>query len=49
MDALNNATNRTARRAGATRWCLGELAEHEAHVLEPMEDLPEVRGRRAGG
>ena len=49
MDALNNART-TPRGAQALHaWCLGKLAEHQAYVLEHMEDLPEIRSWRAGG
>ena len=42
MDAINNA-RRTPR--GATElmaWCEARLAEHRAHVLEHLDDLPEI-------
>jgi xylulose-5-phosphate/fructose-6-phosphate phosphoketolase len=43
MDAINNA-GRTPR--GATelkRWCEQKLDEHQAYVVEHLEDVPEVR------
>ncbi|MGN6523206.1 MAG: phosphoketolase family protein [Actinomycetes bacterium] len=43
MDALNNA-RRTPRGATELKaWCEAKLAEHEAYVVEHLEDLPEVR------
>ena len=44
MDALNNAG--AVRRAAPTtsrHWCEAKLAEHEAYVVEHLEDMPEVR------
>ncbi|MCY7365892.1 MAG: phosphoketolase family protein [Frankiaceae bacterium] len=44
MDAINNA-RRTPR--GATElmaWCEARLAEHRAHVIEHLDDLPEITG-----
>jgi xylulose-5-phosphate/fructose-6-phosphate phosphoketolase len=43
MDAINNA-KRVPR--GATRlkvWCEEQLAQHEAYVVEHLEDMPQVR------
>ncbi|MGN6687775.1 MAG: phosphoketolase family protein [Actinomycetales bacterium] len=43
IDALNNA-RRTPRGATELKaWCEAKLAEHEAYVVEHLEDLPEVR------
>ncbi|WP_230466627.1 hypothetical protein [[Actinomadura] parvosata] len=43
MDAINNA-KRLPRGAGdLMAWCERKLAEHQAYVVEHLEDLPEVR------
>ena len=43
IDAINNA-GRVPRGATAVKkWCEAKLAEHEAYVVEHLEDLPEVR------
>ena len=43
MDAINNA-RRTPRGASDLKaWCEQQLAEHEAYVVEHLEDMPEVR------
>ena len=42
MDALNNA-GRTPPGASALKvWCQGKLAEHQAHIVEHLEDMPDV-------
>jgi xylulose-5-phosphate/fructose-6-phosphate phosphoketolase len=43
MDALNNAKRAPAGADELRQWCLAKLAEHEAYVVEHMEDMPEVR------
>jgi xylulose-5-phosphate/fructose-6-phosphate phosphoketolase len=43
MDAINNAS-RVPRGATAVKeWCAARLREHEAYVIEHLEDMPEVR------
>ena len=43
MDALNNA-ERTVRGTEALyAWCEQQLARHESHVVDHLEDLPQVR------
>jgi xylulose-5-phosphate/fructose-6-phosphate phosphoketolase len=43
MDALNNAA-RTPRGASDLKsWCEQKLIEHEAYVVEHLEDMPDVR------
>jgi xylulose-5-phosphate/fructose-6-phosphate phosphoketolase len=42
MDAINNA-GRTPPGASALKvWCQGKLAEHQAHIVEHLEDMPDV-------
>jgi xylulose-5-phosphate/fructose-6-phosphate phosphoketolase len=43
MDAINNARRTPAGSSELKRWCEAKLAEHEAYVVEHLEDLPEVR------
>ena len=43
MDAINNA-RRVPRGATALKaWCERKLAEHDAYVVEHLEDMPEIR------
>jgi len=43
MDAINNARRTPPGATDLKRWCEDRLAEHEAYVVEHLEDLPEVR------
>jgi len=43
MDALNNAKRAPEGADELRQWCMAKLAEHEAYVVEHMEDMPEVR------
>ena len=43
MDALNNAARMPAGGTELKAWCEQKLAEHEAYVVEHLEDLPEIR------
>jgi xylulose-5-phosphate/fructose-6-phosphate phosphoketolase len=43
MDAINNARRAPAGASELTAWCRQRLADHEAYVVEHLEDLPEVR------
>ena len=47
---IYQGTATTPRGAQALHaWCQGKLAEHRAHVLEHMEDLPELRSWTVSG
>ena len=43
MDAINNARRTPAGAAELKAWCHERLAEHEAYVVEHLEDMPDVR------
>ncbi|MEV0570411.1 phosphoketolase family protein [Dactylosporangium sp. NPDC050588] len=43
IDAINNAKRLPRGAAELKAWCERKLAEHEAYVVEHLEDLPEVR------
>lgn len=43
MDALNNAAEMPAGGEELKTWCEQKLDEHEAYVVEHLEDLPEIR------
>jgi xylulose-5-phosphate/fructose-6-phosphate phosphoketolase len=43
MDAINNAGRTPTGATELKAWCGQKLAEHEAYVVEHLEDLPEVR------
>jgi len=43
MDAINNAKRLPQGAAELKAWCERKLAEHEAYVVEHLEDLPEIR------
>ncbi|MFI5844214.1 phosphoketolase [Catenuloplanes sp. NPDC051500] len=43
MDAINNAKRLPHGAAELKEWCMQKLAEHEAYVVEHLEDLPEIR------
>ncbi|MDG6105905.1 phosphoketolase family protein [Dactylosporangium aurantiacum] len=48
MDAINNAKRLPRGAAELKAWCEQKLAEHEAYVVEHLEDMPEVRGWTLG-
>jgi xylulose-5-phosphate/fructose-6-phosphate phosphoketolase len=43
MDAINNAARTPPGATALKSWCEAKLAEHEAYVVEHLEDMPEVR------
>ncbi|MET7426308.1 phosphoketolase family protein [Dactylosporangium sp. NPDC005555] len=43
MDAINNAKRLPRGATELKAWCEQKLAEHEAYVVEHLEDMPEVR------
>lgn len=43
MDAINNASRVPRGATAVIQWCQDKLAEHEAYVIEHLEDLPEIR------
>nr|WP_231121678.1 hypothetical protein [Motilibacter peucedani] len=43
IDALNNARRLPQGASDLKAWCEAKLAEHEAYVVEHLEDMPEVR------
>ncbi|MDT7537488.1 MAG: xylulose-5-phosphate/fructose-6-phosphate phosphoketolase [Actinomycetota bacterium] len=43
MDAINNARRVPRGATAVKKWCEAKLAEHDAYVVEHLEDLPEVR------
>jgi xylulose-5-phosphate/fructose-6-phosphate phosphoketolase len=43
MDAINNARRLPRGATELKAWCERKLAEHEAYVVEHLQDLPEVR------
>ena len=43
IDAINNARRTPAGAAELKAWCHERLAEHEAYVVEHLEDMPDVR------
>jgi xylulose-5-phosphate/fructose-6-phosphate phosphoketolase len=43
IDAINNASRVPRGATAVKKWCEAKLAEHEAYVVEHLEDLPEVR------
>ncbi|MFV2022297.1 phosphoketolase [Micromonospora sp. LOL_023] len=43
MDAINNARRLPRGAADLKAWCEAKLAEHEAYVVEHLEDMPEVK------
>ncbi len=42
-DAIHNA-RRTPSPADLLTWCRAKLAEHDAYVVEHLEDMPDVKG-----
>ena len=44
MDAINNARRTPPGSTELMAWCEARLAEHRAHVLEQLDDLPEITG-----
>jgi xylulose-5-phosphate/fructose-6-phosphate phosphoketolase len=43
MDAINNARRVPRGAADLKAWCQAKLREHDAYVIEHMEDMPDVR------
>ena len=43
MDAINNSQRTPAGASELKTWCLDQLDRHQRHVVEHLEDLPEVR------
>jgi xylulose-5-phosphate/fructose-6-phosphate phosphoketolase len=43
MDALNNARRTPPGATELIAWCQAKLREHDAYVVEHLEDMPEVR------
>lgn len=43
VDAINNARRTPTGAADLKTWCHQRLAEHEAYVVEHLEDMPDVR------
>ena len=43
MDALNNARRTPAGASDLMAWCRQRLDEHNAYVVEHLEDMPDVR------
>jgi len=43
MDAINNATRLPRGAADLKTWCQQKLAEHDAYVVEHLEDMPDIR------
>lgn len=48
MDAINNARRLPLGAEELKAWCEEKLAEHEAYVVEHLEDLPEIRNWTLG-
>ena len=44
MDAINNSRRTPAGATELLAWCHAKLAEHQAYVVENLEDMPEIRG-----
>ncbi len=42
MDAINNASRTPPGATELMAWCEARLAEHRAHVIEHLDDLPEI-------
>ena len=43
MDALNNARRTPPGASDLKAWCEQKITEHQAYVVEHLEDMPEVR------
>jgi xylulose-5-phosphate/fructose-6-phosphate phosphoketolase len=43
MDALNNARRTPPGASDLKAFCQQKLAEHDAYVVEHLQDMPEVR------
>ena len=46
MDAINNAGRTPAGAVELSEWCRAKLLEHHDHVVEHLEDMPEIRDWR---
>ncbi|MFL6161719.1 MAG: phosphoketolase [Jatrophihabitantaceae bacterium] len=43
MDAVNNARRTPPGASELKAWCAAKLAEHQAYVVENLQDMPDVR------
>jgi len=43
MDALNNARRMPSGASDLKAWCQQKLDQHAGHIVENLEDMPEVR------
>ena len=43
MDALNNARRTPSGASDLMEWCRQRLADHQAYVVEHLQDMPDVR------
>ena len=43
IDAINNSKRTPAGASELKTWCAEQLARHQRHVVEHLEDMPEVR------
>jgi xylulose-5-phosphate/fructose-6-phosphate phosphoketolase len=46
MDAIKNSKRTPAGATDLMAWCRTQLLDHDACVVEHMEDLPEIRDWR---
>jgi xylulose-5-phosphate/fructose-6-phosphate phosphoketolase len=46
MDAIKNSKRTPAGATDLMAWCRTQLLDHDAYVVEHMEDLPEIRDWR---
>ena len=46
MDAINNSKRTPAGATDLMTWCRTQLLDHDAYVVEHLEDLPEIRDWR---
>ena len=43
MDAINNANRTPAGSTELIEWCEEKLAQHQASIVESLEDLRDIR------
>ena len=48
MDALNNASRTIPGAAELREWCEAQLRKHELHIVEYLEDMPQVNNWSLG-